>query len=405
LFGLVFSTAPVFKDGVSVGNLPSNAQWQEVSGMTGSTIAANANYLWAQSDGAEAKILAILKTNAATTYEWTLDGVTVNDCEDMANAKINDTSYLYVAQIGDNANAHATSTIYRFPEPIINGSTGAIASETIEHIIVEFPADHMPTHKDAETFLVDPDTGDMYIITKREEIPSVYHLAHQASYTGTQTLVYDGNMWAIPAKTSVAAAGAAPNAVGGNISPDGTEIIIKNYDQVFYWDRSDKGVSIYETLTQTPTELVAYVGGGSNTPRKSHPSAEPQGEAITWDYNGENFYTGGEYVASEGSTPTQYPLFMYERMYDTETTVYFQDGNNGYSGTLDTYIWDTNPDTSYGTLTTLVADTDTNYVETNQRKVLLKFDISSIPSTATITGATLYLYVNTEGQWFRFQVI
>jgi hypothetical protein len=74
------------------------------------------------------------------------------------------------------------------------------------------------------------------------------------------------------------------------------------------------------------------------------------------------------------------------------TTTVFQQLNNGYQGTEDTYIDEHAPTTSFG---------NDGYLEirwftgaaTEHMVSLLKFDLSSIPSTATVTSAKLSLYI------------
>ena len=80
-----------------------------------------------------------------------------------------------------------------------------------------------------------------------------------------------------------------------------------------------------------------------------------------------------------------------------QTIVTFQDGVDSYSGTRDTYIFDVDPDVPRGSEITFIQDKNTN----DERTSLLSFDLSSIPSGATITSAELEFYVNTEGQGFN----
>lgn len=397
-------------DGQSVGNLTSTASWQEISGITHPTLAANAGYLWAQSDGSVDLLLAIDTSDASNAGEWTLSGIDGIDYEDLSSAEVDGTSYVYLADMGNNGDGDNTrgtgidAIIYRIVEPTITGSNGTVDAGDIEAINVAYPGGGGdPSHKDAETLLVDPDTGDMYIITKREAAPGVYRLAHQASYTGTQTLEFLGDMFDIPDVSSASAAG---NAVGGNISPTGEEILIKSYNVMYLFPRDKVTETIYEALQATPTTVDGYVGGGNTTYAKSHPNQEPQGEAVTFDEDGINYYTASEFVSAHGSSASQYPLYKYTRLTSTPTTIAFQDGiapDGSYAGTQDTYIWNTNGNTNYGTESTFVCD---NTFGSDSRVGLLRFDLSAIPSDATIVGATLYLTIANEGQgWLFYRII
>jgi hypothetical protein len=73
---------------------------------------------------------------------------------------------------------------------------------------------------------------------------------------------------------------------GGAISPDGKEIVIKNYDDIFYYKRKE-GQDLIEALKQKAI-VLPY-------------EPEPQGEAIAWARDGSGFYTASEAVTGETS--------------------------------------------------------------------------------------------------------
>ena len=78
-------------------------------------------------------------------------------------------------------------------------------------------------------------------------------------------------------------------------------------------------------------------------------------------------------------------------------TLILQQGLEGYAGTLDTYIWDNEPDTDHSDETTIVQDINTS----DERRSLLRFDLSGIPDEVLITSAELQFYVDVEGQGFN----
>jgi hypothetical protein len=385
---------PYFADGVSIGNRPFTADWQETSGICRPQRGENAGHIWCESDGSVNKLFSLRTSDCAARGEWTLTGATPTDLEDISSATVNGQPYIYLADMGDNGNSRATFNIYRIKEPITNGSNGSLAAGTdYETIVCQYPAGDIPSHKDAETLLADPDTGDLYIVMKRFTPAKVYRLAHAASYSGTQTLESLGTIWTAPFATPYDGANGGYY-VGGDISADGREIILKNHASVFYFARNKATQTIVQALQAAGTDVPAYVGGGRPA---SYPNNEPQGEGIcftdpwTW------------FSASEAGVPdrtaasaSNYPVFKYTRLAKPYTEVSFQDGTNGYTGTLDTYIQVTTPTTPHGTETTFVVDLDA----ADERLGLLKFDLSSIPTNATIVGCDLYLAITTEGQDF-----
>lgn len=396
------SYLPSFKDGVSVGNLPF-ALSAEISGIVRSQRAENAAYFWTIDDALvnPAKLLAVAKANGASGGQWTLTGAAGVDVEDVASATVGGQPYLYVADSGDNASVRATIQIFRVKEPVITGGNGTLAAgvdyETIVCNYPAAPAGELGTApRDAETLLVDPDTGDMYLLTKRTTTVQCFRLLHAASYTGTQTLTYLGDISLLP--TTVPANGNnGGRATGGDISPDGSEIVVKNYEKVYWWSRVKGTTSIYTAMTAAPTEIRAYVGGGRPS---SHPNNEPQGEAICFGHDGVDLYTASEAVAAFGSSATAYPLFKYTRLAAQWTEASFQQGVSGYAGAEDTYIYSTagNATQIRGAELTFVA-ADNDLVTPNSRYGLLKFNLAASGLAGrVVVGADLSIFLNTEGQ-------
>ncbi len=64
----------------------------------------------------------------------------------------------------------------------------------------------------------------------------------------------------------------------------------------------------------------------------------------------------------------------------------------------DTYIYNSHPDTNYGTATSMKAAGD------RASKVLMHFDLSSIPSSATIVDAKLEVYIDSQAGETYFKI-
>ena len=83
------------------------------------------------------------------------------------------------------------------------------------------------------------------------------------------------------------------------------------------------------------------------------------------------------------------------------TTVTFQDGVSGYTGTRDTYIYHVSPATARGAENLIIQDKNPANSPPDERTSLLLFDLSSIPAGVTIVSAQLDFYVDSEGQGFH----
>lgn len=408
---------PHWYDGISVGNLDNSANWQEQSGLATPYNPANSTYMWVLSDAPANMLAAVKASDASNQGVYTLASPpTYVDWEDVESAMVMGQPYLYVFDYGNNGNAANSRgagidmRIFRIKEPTITGSGGVIGTSDYISIDAAFPVTDGPTLRDCEASIVES-TGKIWIITKRDAVQKVYSLPHAATYTGTQTLTYEGTMTSLPASTTQPLGATNTYAVDAAISPDQTEILVKNYNNVYFFPKTSSQ-TVMEALQQSLVDVPAYVGGGydSSAPRTSHPSQEPQGEGIAFSPDGRDWYSNSEYLSSQGSSATRYPLYKYIRSPKVPVTVSFQDGVSptaGYAGTSDTYIWDTNPTTNYGADATIISDKAIG-VETDQRKALLKFDLSTanIPTTAVVLGARVDLYIAQEGQgWTMHQML
>ncbi|WP_200974414.1 hypothetical protein [Echinicola sp. 20G] len=168
-------------------------------------------------------------------------------------------SYIYVGEIGDNEAQYHSIRLLRFEEPNADESEVEVEPEVIK---LNYP----DGAKDAETLMVDPWNGDVYIVSKRDSSNVLYRAPVDQLDEGELELE---KIEKLPITMSV----------GGDISPDGKEIIIKNYWVIYHWERKE-GESLAEALSRSPVQLP-YV-------------PEPQGEAIGFAKNGNSYFSLSE---------------------------------------------------------------------------------------------------------------
>jgi hypothetical protein len=257
----------LFLAGIPQGKL-ANPLLEEVSGLVASQRYPNRLYVHTDSGG-EAAVF-VLDTLGNELGKLDLSGLSNRDWEDIAiGPGPNGSSYIYVAEIGDNEAKHEEIYLYRFAEPEL---LQAIPSTAIDQVTLQFPGGP----KDAETLLADPITGTLFLVSKREPKNAVYQVPATAFEKGSATLEkvheFDFN-----------------SSVAGDISKDGSQLLIKTYLAVFYWKRTDKQ-SLVEALKAPPVRLP-YV-------------PEPQGEAIGFNFKGDAYFTLSE--KRNGVIPTLY---------------------------------------------------------------------------------------------------
>ena len=275
---------PDFTEGnrIALGTV-EDTNLKEISGIVASV--KNPGCFWVHNDsGDDARIFLINSTGklVATVY---LDRIDNRDWEDITigPGPIDGETYLYIGDIGDNNSGNILKYIYRFKEPVINtqflSQYATLERNTIDVITYQY----YDGNRDAEILMIDPLTKDLYVVTKRETSVYIYALAYPQSTTAT-FLVKKATL-TLPFRMTN----------GGDISANGTEILIKNLTNVFYWKRAD-GETIVGALSRKAT-ILPYI-------------EEPQGEAIAWLRDGTGYVT-----VSEINNSIKPVLYLYKRRY------------------------------------------------------------------------------------------
>ncbi|MDB5116759.1 MAG: hypothetical protein JWQ79_2251 [Mucilaginibacter sp.] len=201
------------------------------------------------------------------------------DCEDIAvgPGPIPKKSYVYVGDIGDNDSYRKYITIYRVEEQTSWLKGGSIAANSAP-LHLKYP----DGPKDAETLMIDPIKKLIYIVSKRRDTVNVY--TTPLAYKPNDTLV-------LTLRCKLFFKGFKPFKwiTAGDISKDGRQILLKNYEKVFYWKRKENE-PVWETMQRKPQELNYQM--------------EKQGEAIGFTPDGKGYYTTSEGVYS--------PIYYYK---------------------------------------------------------------------------------------------
>jgi hypothetical protein len=266
------SDSDIFLDGKKLTEL-TDKKLEEASGLAASS--TNPGLLWTHNDSGNRAEVLLVDDKLNIRLTCVLDKIINRDWEDIAVGPGPDAgkTYIYVADIGDNMAIFPYKIVYRFEEPKFTEGTAKMTITNFDRIVFQ-----LDIKKDTESLMIDPKTKNLYIVSKREKPVYVYELKYPYSTVDTLTAQKIGS---IPFGQIVAA----------DFSADGTEILMKNYNNVFYWKLNKENLA--SALKRNPM-IVNY-------------EEEPQGESVAFALDGSGFYTISEKVKGERSYLWFYP--------------------------------------------------------------------------------------------------
>jgi hypothetical protein len=236
---------------------------------------------WVHNDRNNSNRIFAFNTSGKNLGEFYLNNIENRDWEDIAigPGPTDGIDYLYVGDFGDNFSEYDLKYIYRIEEPFVDFMQDPV-NETINNVKT-ITCQYPDGVRDAEALMLDPLTKDLYIISKRE--------------------LYDIRLYRIPYPQSTSEVITLENSAilnftqitGADISPSGLEILIKDYQNIYYWNRT-ADENIWDVLTDEPI-IVPYI-------------VEPQGEAVCWGADEMGYYTVSEEYGIEAN------LYYYPRI-------------------------------------------------------------------------------------------
>lgn len=193
------------------------------------------------------------------------------DWEDMAIGPGPDPTidYLYLGDIGDNFHFRPAVTVHRIAEPAPDPAGGFITEAASFNLAYPEPG------FDSEAMMVDPLTGDIFLVTKGSagEPADIYRAPVDELTDGGLTEMELVATFDLEAGAFVTAA---------DIDATGAVIVFRGYNQVWLWERTD--LSLVATFAAEPCRTPS--------------TAEIQGEAIAFADQGFSYLT-----VSEGENP------------------------------------------------------------------------------------------------------
>jgi hypothetical protein len=240
--------------------------------------------LWTHNDSGDKPRVYAIHKDGRLLGTYTLKNAIAFDYEAMSlgPGPEQGVHYLYAGDIGNN-DAHRGKprihiTLYRFSEPKVDVAVEkpVKASVDVDQLVMRYP----DGAHDAEVLMVDPTDGAIYILSKRDPKSRIYRAPKPGPGNQEIQLEYLGEM-------------TMNQLTGGDIAPDGKSIIVKGYNQVWYYQRAE-GAAIADTLKNVQPIVVGTY------------KVEPQGEAIAFAADGKGFFT-----LSEARRAKTVPLYFY----------------------------------------------------------------------------------------------
>lgn len=242
-------------------------------------------YLWVHNDSGDSARLFAINEDGEDFGAIALKSVPAVDWEDIAIGPGPDANldYLYIGDIGDNLNFRPFVTIYRIAEPTVpkdgfDSTTDPIAAEF-------FTLKYPDQAHNAESLVIDPLSGDLYIFTKHSLGETQVFKAKAPLANGeTRVMTYITTLY-INTDSDVKADRLVTAA---DFAEDRSLLLLRTLNSVFGWT-VEPNQSIESALKNAPCEFYS--------------ETEKQGESIAILKDGSNL---DYFTLSEGSSQNLY---------------------------------------------------------------------------------------------------
>lgn len=257
---------------------------KESSGLTASDCQ---DVLWTHNDAGHDAYIFAMSIEGKHLGTWRVENARNVDWESIASLKDpTGKCFLIIGDVGDNDEARPELEIYRVPEPTISAETSRsnaanpLRTDPAQSMKFTYPSGS----NNAETILVHPHTGDIYVVTKKKSGPAgVYKIkpAFGAAAAVKSEKIADVS---VPSKRE-------GQFTGGSISPDGKRVMLCDLKGGYEFVLPDGPASPDSIWAQKPR--IVDLGD-----RK-------QGEGVAYGRDGLSVYASSEKKNS--------PLFVIKR--------------------------------------------------------------------------------------------
>ena len=224
-----------------------NQAISETSGLAASVLHPGAVYL--HEDSGSASVFYAMDLSGAPLAELEISNVNAVDMEAIAVGSCPEGSCLYIADVGDNLEQRDDYRIYRIAEPAAFSSTQTTATV--------LPFSYEDGSNNCEAFVVEPGSGNMYLLTKTNGTPGLYRIDTMGNESVAVRLfdvpAPDGNLF-----------------TAADVRPDGQGLLVRTYGSLFYYAGNGVEAALATEPCEAPVadeaqgEAVAFIEGGLN---------------------------------------------------------------------------------------------------------------------------------------------
>jgi hypothetical protein len=247
-------------DPTSTGNVVDPAI-AEASGIVASR--THEGIYWVHNDSGDSPRFFAVTATGESMGTFDVTGATAVDWEDMAIGPCPSGSCLFFADVGDNTESRVSYSLTRVTEPQdIGPGAHSVSGEVMS---ITYP----DGSHNAETLLVHPETGELFVVQKREDGPSgVYSLA--AFEPGGAAVLERRGELTVPEGSRLV--------TGGDVHPAARGVLLRTYTHLFYFDAPAGDVPA--ALATAPCAVPVAI--------------ELQGESVAWTAGGDGYLTLSE---------------------------------------------------------------------------------------------------------------
>lgn len=245
---------------------------REGSGLTASK--CTENVFWTHNDSGDDAYIFALDNKGEKLAAYKVKNAKNTDWEDIAEIKNeNGECFLYIGDFGNNARSRSEHTIYKVKEPtdFSKDSSKKNPQTTDDAQAIKFS--YPDIRHDAETLLVHPQSGDVYVITKRlTGAAGVYKLKADYDKSAVNKLekISDLKVPAVPEGFLT----------GGDISPDGKRVVLCDYFFAYEFSLPKNAKNFDDIWKEKPVKIEL--------------GTREQGEAIAYSTDGNSIFATSE---------------------------------------------------------------------------------------------------------------